>query len=187
MEEILNSILFIFNRVNTSAKVFSQVLYVCLHSEYFFFTNTLNKTKLLSCLHLHFFKIFCTIWMLQNCQLLQFHSLWDRIYFHEIKAGGSLRRLLYKSGYSKAQWQNFKSKPCKLIMLSQFNLFNLFLQYTFQYLPVSKFVFKKCNFLKASKRTSALYIFYLAINLLKDRLQAEFYLYDLHKTNYLQN
>ena len=44
-------------------------------------------------------------------------------HIHEIKAGGSLRRLLYKSGYSKAQWQNFKSKPCKLIMLSQFNLF----------------------------------------------------------------
>ena len=124
MEEILNAILFIFNCANTSAKVFSQVPYVCLHSEYFiFFTNTLNKTKLVSCLHLYFFKIFCTIQMRQNCQLLQFHSLWDRIYIHEIKIRGSLRRLLHKSGYSKAQWQNFKSKPCKLIMLSQFNLF----------------------------------------------------------------
>lgn len=124
MEEILNPILFIFNCANTSAKVFSRVPYVCLHSEYFiFFTNTLNKTKLVSCLHLYFFKIFCTIQMLQNCQLLQFHSLWDRIYIYEIKIRGSLRRLLHKSGYSKAQWQNLKSKPCKLIMLSQFNLF----------------------------------------------------------------
>ena len=90
------------------------LMFAFIQSIFFFLQIHLTRQNL--CLHLYFFKIFCTIQMLQNCQLLQFHSLWDRIYIYEIKIRGSLRRLLHKSGYSKAQWQNFKSKPCKLIM-----------------------------------------------------------------------